>query len=113
MTICESGYYNKVTRICGERHFAKRFYHSFEAAHNFLLEGANVVLLRYFGIRRYRGNIKTDTVLMDGTICESIYVSQNVSSFNILFLQILLNSDITSQHFFDSHIFSYKTVPKT
>ncbi|XP_072938933.1 uncharacterized protein [Epargyreus clarus] len=79
MTICENGYYNKVTRICGERHFVKRLYHSFEASHNFLLEGANVVLLRYFAINRYRGNVKTDTVLMDGTICESIYVCLGVS----------------------------------
>ncbi|XP_059046397.1 uncharacterized protein LOC131841987 [Achroia grisella] len=79
MTICESGYYNKVTRICGERHIVKRFYHTFEEAHDFLLEGANVVILRYFGLRRYRGNIKTATVLMDGTLCESIYVCHGVS----------------------------------
>ncbi|XP_026752248.2 uncharacterized protein LOC113512545 [Galleria mellonella] len=79
MAICESGYYNKVTRICGERHIVKRFYHTFEEAHDFLLEGANVVILRYLGLRRYKGNIKTKTVLMDGTICESIYVSQGVS----------------------------------
>ncbi|KAG6445385.1 uncharacterized protein LOC115440463 isoform X2 [Manduca sexta] len=79
IAICESGYYNKVTRICGEQHVVRRLYHTFEAAHNFLLEGANVVLLRYFGIRRYRGNIKTETVLMDGTVCESIYVCLGVS----------------------------------
>ncbi|XP_038214861.1 uncharacterized protein LOC119834543 [Zerene cesonia] len=79
MTICESGYYNKVTRICGERHFVKRIYHSFEDARNFLLEGANVILLRYFAINRYKGTIKTDTVLIDGTICESIYVCMGTS----------------------------------
>ncbi|XP_028177359.1 uncharacterized protein LOC114365091 [Ostrinia furnacalis] len=79
MTICESGYYNKVTRVCGDRDVVKRFYHSFEDARYFLLEGANLVLLRYFGLRRYRGNIKTETVLMDGTICESIYVCHGVS----------------------------------
>ncbi|CAH2108388.1 unnamed protein product [Euphydryas editha] len=79
MTICESGYYNKVTRICGERHFVKRLYHSFEAARNFLLEGANVVLLRYFGISRFCGHVKTDTVLINGTICESVYVCLGVS----------------------------------
>ncbi|XP_045768199.1 uncharacterized protein LOC123869362 isoform X1 [Maniola jurtina] len=79
MTICEKGYYNKVTRICGERHYVKRLYHSFDDARNFLLEGANVVLLRYIGISRYCGHIKTDTVLIDGTICESIYVSLGVS----------------------------------
>ncbi|XP_023935909.2 uncharacterized protein LOC112044322 [Bicyclus anynana] len=79
MTICESGYYNKVTRICGERHYVKRLYHSFDAARNFLLEGANVVLLRYIGLSRYCGHVKTDTVLIDGTICESIYVSHGVS----------------------------------
>ncbi|XP_026500895.2 uncharacterized protein LOC113404246 [Vanessa tameamea] len=79
MTICESGYYNKVTRICGDKHFVKRLYHSFEAARNFLLEGANVVLLRYFGISRFCGHVKTDTVLINGTICESIYVCLGVS----------------------------------
>ncbi|KAM3964197.1 uncharacterized protein ACR2FA_001679 [Aphomia sociella] len=79
MTICESGYYNKVTRICGDRNIVKRFYHSFEDAHDFLLEGANIVILRYFGLRRYRGTIKTETVLMDGTICQSIYVCSGVS----------------------------------
>ncbi|XP_021182355.2 uncharacterized protein LOC110370751 [Helicoverpa armigera] len=77
--ICESGYYNKVTRICGDRHVVKRFYHSFDKAHNFLLEGSNIVLLRYIALRRFKGQIKTDTVMMDGTICESIYVSQGVS----------------------------------
>ena len=76
MTICESGYYNKVTRICGERHFVKRLYHSFEAARNFLLEGANVVLLRYFAISRFCGRIVTDTVLINGIVCESVYVSE-------------------------------------
>ncbi|XP_039751403.1 uncharacterized protein LOC120627467 isoform X2 [Pararge aegeria] len=72
MTICESGYYNKVTRICGERHYVKRLYHSFDDARNFLLEGANVVLLRYIGLSRYCGHIKTDTVLIDGKLgCKS------------------------------------------
>lgn len=75
MAICESGYYNKVTRICGDKHVVKRLYHTFEAAQDFLLEGANIVLLRYFGLRRYRGNVKTETVLMNGVVCESIYVS--------------------------------------
>ncbi|KAJ0175479.1 hypothetical protein K1T71_008638 [Dendrolimus kikuchii] len=79
MAICASGYYNKVTRTCGERHLMKRFYHSFDVARNFVLEGANVVLMRYLGLRRYRGNIKTGTVLIDGTICESIYVCLGVS----------------------------------
>ncbi|XP_013187085.1 uncharacterized protein LOC106132271 [Amyelois transitella] len=79
ISICESGYYNKVTRICGERHMVKRFYHTFESSKQFLLEGANVVLLRYLGLRRYRGNIKTETVLMNGLICESIYVCLGVS----------------------------------
>ncbi|XP_041988404.1 uncharacterized protein LOC121739877 [Aricia agestis] len=79
MTICESGYYNKVTRICGERNLVKRIYHSFDDAHNFLLEGANVVLLRYFAINRYKGRVKTDTVLINGTICESVYVCLGVS----------------------------------
>ncbi|CAG9785627.1 unnamed protein product [Diatraea saccharalis] len=79
MTICENGYYNKVTRVCGGRDTIKRFYHSFEDSHNFLLEGANIVLLRYFGLSRYRGTVKTDCVLMDGTICESIYVCLGVS----------------------------------
>ncbi|XP_068632891.1 uncharacterized protein [Battus philenor] len=79
MAICESGYYNKVTRICGDRHLIKRFYHTFEEAHNFLLEGANIVLMRYVGLTRYRGCIKTDTVLIDGTVCESIYVCLGVS----------------------------------
>ncbi|CAH0406915.1 unnamed protein product [Chilo suppressalis] len=79
MTICEKGYYNKVTRVCGERDTVKRFYHSFQDSRNFILEGANIVLLRYFGISRYRGTIKTDCVLMDGTICESIYVCLGVS----------------------------------
>lgn len=74
MAICENGYYNKVTRICGEQDVVKRFYHNFEEARLFLLEGANVVLLRYFGLSRYRGNIRTETVMMNGTICESIYV---------------------------------------
>ncbi|RVE46810.1 hypothetical protein evm_008518 [Chilo suppressalis] len=80
MTICEKGYYNKVTRVCGERDTVKRFYHSFQDSRNFILEGANIVLLRYFGISRYRGTIKTDCVLMDGTICESIYVSIHMGS---------------------------------
>ncbi|OWR50670.1 hypothetical protein KGM_205815 [Danaus plexippus plexippus] len=79
MAICEDGYYNKVTRICGDRHFVKRIYHSFDVAQNFLLEGANVVLLRYFAINRYAGHVKTKTVLLDGTICESIYISKGVS----------------------------------
>ncbi|XP_047507524.1 uncharacterized protein LOC125051328 [Pieris napi] len=79
MTICESGYYNKVTRICGERHFVRRIYHSFEDARNFLLEGANIVLLRYLGISRHKGTIKTDTVLIDGVICESLYVCPGTS----------------------------------
>ncbi|XP_028037770.1 uncharacterized protein LOC114248666 [Bombyx mandarina] len=79
MAICESGYYNKVTRICGDKHVVKRLYHTFEAAQDFLLEGANIVLLRYFGLRRYRGNVKTETVLMNGVVCESIYVCQGVS----------------------------------
>lgn len=75
MAICEGGYYNKVTRICGEKHVVKRNYHTFEKAHNFILEGACVVLMRYIGLLRYKGNIKTDTVVMNGTICESVYVS--------------------------------------
>lgn len=75
MAICESGYYNKVTRICGERHVVKRLYHNFDKARNFILEGANLVLLRYMAIRRFKGTVKTDTVMMDGSICESIYVS--------------------------------------
>ncbi|KAI8422608.1 hypothetical protein MSG28_006392 [Choristoneura fumiferana] len=79
MAICENGYYNKVTRICGEQDVVKRFYHNFEDARLFLLEGANVVLLRYFGLSRYRGNIRTETVMMNGTICESIYVCHGVS----------------------------------
>ncbi|XP_053612798.1 uncharacterized protein LOC128676626 [Plodia interpunctella] len=79
ITICENGYYNKVTRICGERHVVKRLYHTFEDSKQFLLEGSNVVLLRYLGVRRYRGNIKTETVLMNGQICESIYVCLGVS----------------------------------
>ncbi|XP_049868177.1 uncharacterized protein LOC126368313 [Pectinophora gossypiella] len=79
MAICESGYYNKVTRICGDRHIVKRLYHTFEKAHDFLLEGANVVLLRYFAITRYKGTVKTYTVLMNGTICESVYVCTGVS----------------------------------
>lgn len=74
MAICDNGYYNKVTYICGERNTVKRNYHPFDVAHDFLLEGANVVLLRYFGLRRYKGTIKTDTVLINGTICESVYV---------------------------------------
>ncbi|VVC89830.1 unnamed protein product [Leptidea sinapis] len=77
MTISESGYYNKVTRICGERHIVKRIYHSFEEAHDFLLEGANVVLLRYFALSRYKGKLKSDTVLIDGMICESVYAIVN------------------------------------
>ncbi|KAL4716404.1 hypothetical protein ACJJTC_006766 [Scirpophaga incertulas] len=79
MTICENGYYNKVTRICGDHNVVKRIYHSFDDARSFLLEGANIVLLRYFGLRRYKGTVKTETVLMDGTICESIYVCFGVS----------------------------------
>lgn len=75
MAICDNGYYNKVTRICGEKTVIKRFYHSFEDAHDFLLEGANFILMRYFGLRRYRGNVTTKTVLMGGLICESVYVS--------------------------------------
>lgn len=75
MAICDSGYYNKVTKICGEHTVVKRLYHSFEAAHEFLLEGANIALMRYFALRRFRGTVKTDTVLMGGEICESIYVS--------------------------------------
>ncbi|XP_014363690.2 uncharacterized protein LOC106715019 [Papilio machaon] len=80
MAICESGYYNKVTRICGDRHLIKRFYHTFEEAHNFLLEGANIVLMRYVGLTRYKGCIKTDTVLINGVVCESIYVCLGVSN---------------------------------
>ncbi|XP_063619411.1 uncharacterized protein LOC134792128 [Cydia splendana] len=79
MAICDTGYYNKITKICGDRHVVKRFYHSFEDAHSFLLEGANIVLLRYFALARYRGKIKTDTVLIDGVVCESIYVCHGVS----------------------------------
>ncbi|CAK1600924.1 unnamed protein product [Parnassius mnemosyne] len=79
MAICESGYYNKVTHICGDRHLIKRFYHTFEEAHNFLLEGANIVLMRYVGLTRYKGCIKTDTVLIDGVVCESIFVCLGVS----------------------------------
>ncbi|KAJ2950082.1 hypothetical protein O0L34_g11422 [Tuta absoluta] len=79
MAVCENGYYNKVTRICGDKHVAKRFYHSFEQAKDFLLEGANIVLMRYFGLRRYKGTVRTQTVLMDGTVCESIYVCLGVS----------------------------------
>ncbi|KAF9808761.1 hypothetical protein SFRURICE_016278 [Spodoptera frugiperda] len=79
MAICESGYYNKVTRICGERHVVKRLYHNFDKARNFILEGANLVLLRYMAIRRFKGTVKTDTVMMDGSICESIYVSHGVT----------------------------------
>lgn len=74
MAICDNGYYNKVTYLCGERNTVKRNYHPFKVAHDFLLEGANVVLLRYLGLRRYKGTIKTDTVLINGTICESVYV---------------------------------------
>ena len=73
--ICESGYYNKVTRICGDKHVVKRFYHSFEKAHNFILEGSNIVLLRYLALQRHKGTVQTDTVMMDGTVCRSIYVS--------------------------------------
>lgn len=79
MAICEGGYYNKVTRLCGDKHVVQRMYHNFEKAHNFILEGANIVLLRYIGIQRYKGTIKTETVMMDGTICESIYVSNFLS----------------------------------
>lgn len=75
IAICENGYYQKVTRTCGDKSVIKRHYHSFEDAKYFLLEGANIVLLRYFAIRRYRGNVKTETVMMSGSICESIYVS--------------------------------------
>lgn len=75
MAICDSGYYNKITRICGEKYVVKRIYHTFEQAHDFLLEGGNIVLLRYIALTRYRGKIKTDTVMMDGHICQSIYVS--------------------------------------
>ncbi|KOB72062.1 Uncharacterized protein OBRU01_07472 [Operophtera brumata] len=79
MAICESGYYNKITRICGDRHVVKRHYHTFEDSRNFLLEAANIVLLRYIGLRRYRGNIKTETVLIDGMICEkgARYISES------------------------------------
>lgn len=77
MAICENGYYNKATRICGDRHLIKRFYHTFEEARNFLLEGANIVLMRYVGLTRYKGCIKTDTVLIGGVVCESVYVSMN------------------------------------
>lgn len=79
MAICDNGYYNKITRITGERNAIKRRYHTFEEAHDFLLEGANIILMRYFGLRRYRGNVKTKTVLINGIICESIYVCQGVS----------------------------------
>ncbi|XP_075974451.1 uncharacterized protein LOC142975481 [Anticarsia gemmatalis] len=78
LAICENGYYNKVTRICGESDVVKRIYHTFEKAHDFLLEGASIVLMRYFAISRYRGNVKTDTVMMDGVICQSIYVCLGV-----------------------------------
>lgn len=96
MAICESGYYNKVTRICGERHLVKRLYHSFEDSRNLLLEAANVVLLRYFGLRRYRGNIKTETVLMDGKICESIYVSTQ-TFFELCFFSLYINESQWSE----------------
>ncbi|KAI5635562.1 hypothetical protein NE865_11736 [Phthorimaea operculella] len=79
MAICDNGYYNKVTRACGDKQVVKRFYHTFEQAKEFLLEGANIVLMRYFGLRRYKGTVRTQTVLMDGTVCESIYVSLGVS----------------------------------
>ncbi|KAF9414386.1 hypothetical protein HW555_007700 [Spodoptera exigua] len=79
MAICENGYYNKVTRICGQRDVVKRFYHDFDKARNFVLEGANLVLLRYMAVRRFKGTVKTDTVMMDGTICESVYISHGVS----------------------------------
>ncbi|KAJ8730716.1 hypothetical protein PYW08_002129 [Mythimna loreyi] len=79
LAICDSGYYNKVTRICGERHVVKRFYHTFEMAHNFVLEGSNIVFLRYLALRRYKGTVQTDTVMMNGTICRSIYISKGVS----------------------------------
>ncbi|CAG4982078.1 unnamed protein product [Parnassius apollo] len=77
MAICESGYYNKVTHICGDRHLIKRLYHTFEEAHNFLLEGADIVLMRYVGLTRYKGCIKTDTVLINGIVCESIFATRS------------------------------------
>lgn len=75
MAICDTGYYNKITRICNEKSVVKRLYHTYEDAHDFVLEGANIVLMRYFGLRRYRGTVKTKTVLIGGLICESLYVS--------------------------------------
>lgn len=74
MSICETGYYNKVTSVCGEKTHIKRLNHSFETAHNFLLEGANMVLMRYFALIRHKGVVQTDTVLIAGEICESVYV---------------------------------------
>ncbi|KAJ8721427.1 hypothetical protein PYW07_002202 [Mythimna separata] len=79
LAICDSGYYNKVTRVCGDKHVVKRFYHTFEMAHNFVLEGANIVFLRYLALRRHKGTVQTDTVMMNGTICRSIYICKGVS----------------------------------
>ncbi|XP_011565204.3 uncharacterized protein LOC105394985 isoform X1 [Plutella xylostella] len=79
MSICETGYYNKVTSVCGEKTHIKRLNHSFETAHNFLLEGANMVLMRYFALIRHKGVVQTDTVLIAGEICESVYNCLGVS----------------------------------
>lgn len=73
----------------------KRLYHTFEDSRNLLLEGANIVLMRYFGLRRYRGNIRTETVLMNGMICESIYVSR---CFILLFTVMLIKVEAVLQN---------------
>ncbi|GBP61908.1 Ciliogenesis-associated TTC17-interacting protein [Eumeta japonica] len=74
IALCDNGYYNKVSRTCGELQSVKRLQHSFGDARDFLLEGANILLLRYLAVQRHRGNVKTATVLMNGAICESFYV---------------------------------------
>lgn len=86
MAICEGGYFCSTTTREGDskRHESK--YISYDDAYTFVLDGPNIILLRYLALTQFEGKLTTTFTDIGGNIGESSYVSPLNHSF--LFLSL-------------------------
>lgn len=81
VAMCEGGYFCSTTSREGDTKNVESKYISYDDAYTFVMDGPNIILLRYLALTRFEGKLTTTYMDMSGHIGESSYVSPLNHSF--------------------------------